>query len=83
MAPIFGKSHLQCDLLVKSWFHENGYLNTVWKFHDFAITQILHELGDSRSAKFAILAHLEALNLGGFLWIFAILKAEIYLKIKI
>ena len=55
------------------------------QFHDFAITQILRviKFGDSRSAKFAILAHLEALNLGGFLWIFAILKAEIYLKIKI
>ena len=56
---------------MKSWFHENGYLNTVWKFYDFAITQILREieLGDSRSAKFAVLAHLEALNLGfyGFL----------------
>ena len=38
---------------------------TVWKFHDFAITQILREInfGDSRSAKYVIFTHLEALNL--------------------
>ena len=37
---------------------------TVWKFNDFSITQILREinLGESRSAKSAILTHLEALN---------------------
>ena len=39
----------------------------MWKFHDFSITQILREInigaiGDSRSAKSAILAHLGALN---------------------
>ena len=35
-----------------------------WKFHDFSITQILGLInsGDSRSAKSAILTHLEALN---------------------
>ena len=34
---------------------------TVWKFHDFSITQILREInfGDSRSAKSAILTYLE------------------------
>ena len=39
---------------------------TVWKFHDFSITQILREInfGDSRSAKYAILTYLEALNFG-------------------
>ena len=39
--------------------------STVWKFHDFSITQILHELyfGDSRSAKSTILTQFEALNL--------------------
>ena len=33
---------------------------TMWKFQDFSITQILREnnLGDSRSAKSAILTHL-------------------------
>ena len=38
---------------------------TVWKFHDFSITQILREINfvDSRSAKSAILTHLEPLNL--------------------
>ena len=37
---------------------------TVWKFHDFPITHILYEInfGDSKSAKSAILTHLEALN---------------------
>ena len=37
---------------------------TVLKFHDFSITQILREINfeDSRSAKFAILPHLKALN---------------------
>ena len=36
----------------------------VWKFHDFSIAQILREInfGDCRSAKSAILTHLEALN---------------------
>ena len=39
-------------------------LPTVWKFHDFSITQILREINfvDSRSAKSAILTHLEAQN---------------------
>ena len=38
--------------------------NTVWKFRDFSISQILRETNfwDSRSAKSAILTHLEALN---------------------
>ena len=37
---------------------------TVWKFHDFSITQIFREINfwDSRSAKSAILMHFEALN---------------------
>ena len=40
----------------------------MWKFHDFSITQILREIkfGDSRSAKSAILTHLEALNFDHF-----------------
>ena len=38
--------------------------STVWKFHSFSIAQILREInfGDSKSAKSAILTHLEALN---------------------
>ena len=37
---------------------------TVWKFHDFPITQILREIKfeDSRSAKSAVSTHLEALK---------------------
>ena len=37
----------------------------VWKFHDFSISQILHEINlrHSKSAKAAILTHLEALNI--------------------
>ena len=37
---------------------------TVWKFHDFSITNNLHEINfrDSRSAKSAILTDLENLN---------------------
>ena len=37
----------------------------MWKYHDFFITQILREIisGNSRSAKPAILTHLEALNI--------------------
>ena len=37
---------------------------TVWKFHDFSITQILREINfrDSKSAKSAIFTHFEALN---------------------
>ena len=50
----------------------------MWKFQDFCISQILREInfGDSRSAKSAIVTHLEALNFGfyGFLHF---LKAEI------
>ena len=40
-------------------------MNTVWKFHDFSVIQILREInfGDSRSAKSAILKLSEALNL--------------------
>ena len=47
-------------------------LLTVWKFHDFSITHILREINfwDPRSAKSAILAHLETLNFV-FLGIFA------------
>ena len=38
--------------------------NTVWKFQDFVITQILCEINfkDSKGAKSAISTHLEALN---------------------
>ena len=40
------------------------YFITVWKFHDFSLTQILREInfGDSTSAISAILTHLQALD---------------------
>ena len=46
---------------------------------DFSITQILREInfGDTRSAKSAILTHLEALNID-FYEFLQFLKAEIY-----
>ena len=49
---------------------------TVWKFHDFAITQILREINfeDSRSAKTAVFAILGA--------IFSLQKMPKFLKIK-
>ena len=42
----------------------NANQSTMWKFHDFSITQILREISfaNSKSAKHAILTHLEALN---------------------
>ena len=49
------------------WFTKNSNLITVWKFQDFSITLILHEINfrDSRSAKPTIL---------GLLWIFALIE---------
>ena len=57
---------------------------TVWKFHDFLITQILREINfrDSRSAKSAILTHLEALKYESYKFLL-FLKAEIYQIYKI
>ena len=39
-------------------------MNTVWKFQDICVTQILSEInfGDSRSAKSAIVTDLEPFN---------------------
>ena len=54
------------------------------KFHDFSITQILREitLGDSRSAKCAILTHSEPLNF--YLFEFLLfLKAKNYQMMQI
>ena len=56
----------------------------MWKFYDFSITQILREINfwDSRSAKAAILTHLEGLNFD-FYEFLQFLKAEIYQMNKI
>ena len=53
--------------------------HTVWKFRDFSNIQILREInfGDSKSAKSAILTHLEDLNFD-FYEFFHFLRAEIY-----
>ena len=62
----------QICVMTKSWY-------TVWKFHDFSITQILREInfGHSRSARFAILTQSEALNFD-FNEFLHFLEAEIY-----
>ena len=51
--------------------------HTVWKFRDFSNIQILREInfGDSKSAKSAILTHLEDLNFD-FYEFLHFLKAE-------
>ena len=56
-----------------------NWQNTVWKFREFSISQILREInfGDSRSAKFAISTHLQALNFDLYDFLH-FLKAEIY-----
>ena len=55
------------------------FRTTVWKFHDFSITQILREInvGDARNAKSAISIHSEALNLDFYKFLH-FLKTEIY-----
>ena len=57
----------------------NFPVTTMWKFQNFAITQILCEinLGDSTNAKSAILTHFEVLNFA-FYEILHFLKAGIY-----
>ena len=55
----------------------------MWKLLDFSVTQILREIKvcEFRVSEFAILAHLEALNLQ-FHEFLHFLKTEIYLKSK-
>ena len=59
-------------------------VSTVWKVHDFSITQILREInfGDSTSAKSAILTHLDVLNFA-FYETVHFLKVETYKVNKI
>ena len=54
------------------------------KFHDFPITHILREINfrDSRSAKSAILPHLQTLNFDSYAFLY-FLKAEMYQNSKI
>ena len=55
-----------------------------WKFQDFSVFQILHEINfeDSKSAKSAILTQLEALNFD-FYDFLHVLNTEIDQRIKI
>ena len=68
------KFALAIKYLVKS-----TQLITVWKFHNFSITQILREINveDFSSAKLAILTHLEPLNFDFYRFLH-FLKADIY-----
>ena len=52
---------------------------TMWKIYDFSITQILREINfwDSRSAKSAILTHIEALNFDFYEFLHS-LETEMY-----
>ena len=50
---------------------------TMWKFHDFSITQILREINFGEVQKLPFLTHLVALNFY-FYEFFHFLKAEIY-----
>ena len=56
----------------------------MWKYQDFSITQILHEINfeDSWSAKSAILTHLDVLNFD-FYEFLHFLKSDIYQMNKI
>ena len=60
-------------------FHVIPGSSTVRKFHDFSITQILREInfGNFRSAKSAILTHLEALTFDVYEFLYS-LKAKIF-----
>ena len=72
------------DLNKNFYFWGKITIHTVWKCHDFSITQVLREInfGDSWSAKSAILTNLEALKFD-FYEFFHFLKAEIYQSDKI
>ena len=61
-----------------------SFFDTMWKFQDFSITDILRVINfkDSRSAKSAILTHLEPLNYNLYEFLH-FLKPEIYLLNKI
>ena len=60
------------------WEIREIYSQTVWKFHNFAITQILREINfwDSKSAKLAILTHLEALKFEFYLFLYFLKAAN-------
>ena len=65
--------------LIQTMHYSTCFLYTVWKFENFAVTQILREVnfGDSTSAKSDISTHLEVLNFALY-EILHFLKAEMY-----
>ena len=48
-----GGGHQTRDATTHAYYYKYCYVRTVWKFHDFSITQILREInfGESRSSK--------------------------------
>ena len=65
-------------------FHCKGYLlNTVWKFKEFSVTEILREInfGESKSSKIAFLVILGAPNFVNLVN-FSLHKVQKYIKIK-
>ena len=80
--PLYAGKSLKC--LKVGFLHSYGCIAqlpiaTVWKFQNFAITQILREInfGDSTNAKSAISTHFDVLNFACY-EILHFLKAEIY-----
>ena len=69
---------------VCAFVRHTGILTTVWKFHDFPVTQILREInfGESRSWKIAVFAISEALDFVD-LANFSLQKVQNFIKIKI
>ena len=61
-----------------------GVKITVWKFHDFPISEMLREInfGESRSSKSAIFAFFEGLNFVKLVN-FSLQKAQKFVKIKV
>ena len=70
-------------LLAAKSFEIKDFCITMWKFKKFSTTQILREIsfGDSRSAKYAILTHLESLKFDFHEFLHS-LKAEIHQIIR-
>ena len=58
--------------------------STVWKFHDFSVTQILREIhfGESRSSKITVLAFSRALKMINLV-LFSLQKMQKFTKIPI
>ena len=61
-SPVYSAKDFPLECFTFYYFF--GVNSTKWKFHDFAITQILREIKfeDYKSAKSAIVTHLEAMN---------------------